>query len=167
MTVRADLTKLALFAILLAASCSGGASDTSPTILGRSTLSNPSLTSSSTSTSPSPPSTIPSGPSSGAPPTHDYEYSMEALLNAAVLDGTLDCLWASNGAERTVLVLPKGSRTVQDGAEVVLVDRDGNEIARTGDHIDIVGGFAEGIATCAAADPTTPSFLVGRIERDE
>lgn len=167
MTVCADLTKLALFAILLAASCSGGGSDTSPTFLGRSTLSNPSLTSSSTSTSPSPPSTIPSGPSSGAPPTHDYEGSLEALLNAAVLDGTLDCLWASHGAERTVLVLPEGSRTVQDGAEVVLVDRDGNEIARTGDRIDIVGGFAEGIATCAAADPTTSSFLVGRIERDE
>lgn len=162
------MSPVTLFAILLAASCSGGGSDTSPTFLGRSSLSNPSLTSSSTSTSPTPPSTIPPGPSSGAPPTHDYEGSMEqALLTAAVLDGTLDCLWASHDGERTVLVLPEGSRTVQDGDEVVLVHRDGNEIARTGDRIDIVGGFAEGVGTCGAADPTTSSFLVGRIRRDE
>ncbi len=88
-------------------------------------------------------------------------------MKGAVLRGTLDCLWASHRGERTVLVLRQGSRTVQDGAEVVLVDRDGNEIARTGDRIDIVGGSAEGVGTCAAADPTTSSFLVGRIRRDE
>ncbi len=165
MTLCVNLTKVALCAILLlAASCSDGGSDTSATSLGRSSPSNLSLTS---STSPFSPSTTLPGPSFGAPPTHDYEGSLEALLNAALLNGTLDCLWASHDGERTVLVLPEGSQTVEDGDEVVLVDRDGDVLARTGDRVDVVGGFAEGVGSCAAANPTTSSFLVGRIERSK
>lgn len=96
--------------------------------------------------------------------THNEASSEQALITGT-LDGTLDCLWLVRGDDRHALILPPGSATRQSGGEVILLDGDGNEVARSGDELAVTGGFRPNEAPCAEADATARVIVAGVIQR--
>lgn len=85
----------------------------------------------------------------GAPPTHDRRDLDDGLADG-VLDGELDCLWlvGRDGAVRA-LVFPSGTTTRRgDGDEVIVLDADEGELARTGDRVEVGGSFQPSEPSC-------------------
>lgn len=100
----------------------------------------------------------------GTPPTHQLQSTEEALF-FGTLNGTLDCLWIEIRQQRHALILPEGSFTRAEEDTVVLLGRDGSELARTGDEVAVGGGANPGEQPCADADATGPTIVAGSVER--
>jgi len=100
--------------------------------------------------------------STGTPVTHDERSTEEALISGT-LDGTLECLWLQVGDDRHALILPPGSATQQAGDEVVLLGGGGSKIARSGDEVDVTGGYRRDEESCADADGIGTVIVAGAV----
>lgn len=102
----------------------------------------------------------------GAEPTHQNASTREALISGT-LNGTLDCLWLDVQEGRVALVLPEGSSTEVADEGILLIAADGTEVARTGNEVNITGGFDPAEVPCSDANAIGYTFVVGRIERSQ
>lgn len=102
--------------------------------------------------------------SESALPTHTHEALEDAQTNG-VLAGRADCLWLEHdGGNRRPLVFPQGVSGVQDGQDIVLLDDQGEVIARTGDYV-FVGGAADSSApSCIEGAEAVDPWLVSNVE---
>lgn len=98
-------------------------------------------------------------------PTHDNQLTVE-LLTVGTLEGTVECLWLSSELGSRALIFQQGWTARKDGEDVVLLDEDGNEIARTGDTVGVTGGVREEATSCSEEYPNG-AIVAGPIERTD
>jgi hypothetical protein len=103
-------------------------------------------------------------------PTHTHEAVGDSETYGK-LSGRPDCLWLENeGVQSKALVLPSGTTTEVEGRDVVLLDEQGEEIARTGDFVAVGGQADLEASSCLDSSDAGAPWLASSVEvcsRDE